>query len=191
MQVLKLKSIYFFTSIWKFCSYVPSYRRFRNRYQYWSIFKSGKNTEFTIFKTVNFSCSVYVLKAPFVTTVLPPCCASFPSQPSHIFSSCVPFLFFFCSLHFPSTYIISSVYRTRCCRLWCYPLDDSIYVLLSPVFNSSEQQGFEWTVSWKDTIHKTGRVLQRKEIPPFRCLRQTYTSVRYATCLTKHRRTVA
>ena len=110
-------------------------------------------------------------------------------------SSCVPFLFFFplFTYFFHSslfTYSISSVHRTRCSRLWCHPLANSIYVLLSPGFNSSEQKGFERTVSWKDTILNIGRVLQRKEIPPCRCLRPTHASKRDASCLTKHRRTV-
>ena len=147
---------------------------------------------------MNFSCSLLFLKAPFFTTVLPPFCVSFHSLPSHVFfflSSCVPFLFFFplFTYFFHSslfTYSISSVHRTRCSRLWCHPLANSIYVLLSPGFNSSEQKGFERTVSWKDTILNIGRVLQRKEIPPCRCLRPTHASKRDASCLTKHRRTV-
>jgi len=106
-----------------------------------------------------------------------PFCASFHNLPSHIFSSCLlVYLSYFSSrsLYFSSTYSISSVHWTRCSRLWCHPLADSICVLLSPGFSSSEKQGFEGTVSWKDTIQKAGRVLQRKEIPPCRCLRQTH-----------------
>jgi len=98
------------------------------------------------------------LEDSFFTTVLPPFCASFHNLPSHILSSCLlVYLSYFSSrsLHFSFTYSISSVHWTRCSRLWCHPLADSIYVLLSPGFNSSEQQGFQGTVSWKDTEHWT------------------------------------
>ena len=149
---------------------------------------------------MNFSFSLILLKTPFVNTVLPPLSVlPFTLSFSHTFfplSSYLPFLFFFPLFTFPLhsilfTYSTSSVHWTRCSRLWCHPLANSRYTLLSPGFDSSKQKAFERTVSWKDTIQNTGRELQRKEIPPCRCLRQTDTSMRDATCLTKHRLTVA
>lgn len=191
--MLKLKSLYFFTSTWKFCSYVLFLRTFQKGtlvlvyFQDWQKHRiyDIQDSEL-LFRTFLEGSIRYYCSSPFL-------CFLSLSSFSHL-SSCLlvyPSYFSSPSLHFSSTYSISSVHRTRCSRLWCHPLADSKYVLLSPGFNFSEQQGFERTVSWKDTIQKTGRVLQRKETPPCRCLRQTHTSIRDATCLTKHRRKVA